>query len=227
MVNLAIQHDNTLPRHIVASLGRHPSEEATIQLLSDIIDNSLANSSYGDISRDGKYDQWLVRQYANGAMDYEDLTGEGADALGAFKALGRRGVLKPFHQDINKFRSLRQLITVIMGRGSPYQAALQSMRDEATLNKMKRDKREVVLIDDENFYVTIPLNYGACYYFNNALGVRASFCTGSSSTSWFGRYAGEGPMIDILNKKEIIVISTAILLFVLCTCAKKLNKNNP
>ena len=171
--------------------------------LSDIIDNSLANSSYGDISRDGKYDQWLVRQYANGAMDYEDLTGEGADALGAFKALGRRGVLKPFHQDINKFRSLRQLITVIMGRGSPYQAALQSMRDEATLNKMKRDKREVVLIDDENFYVTIPLNYGACYYFNNALGVRASFCTGSSSTSWFGRYAGEGPMIDILNKKEI------------------------
>ena len=68
---------------------------------------------------------------------------------------------------------------------------------------MKKEKKDIVLIDDERFYVSIPLNYGACYVFNNEIGVPASFCTGSSTTSWFYRYAMDGPMIDVLDKNNI------------------------
>ncbi len=201
MLGIAMRHDGTLPRDKVAKLGTKPDDQALLQLWSEMLDSSLRNTDYGDLSADGKFDDWLTRLYINGVVDYEDINGEGGDALGAWKALSIRGKLKEPHQDFNKFKNLRQLQNVIQNR--EYRDELRRIKDAETIEKHKREKKETVLIDNERFLVTLPYNYGACYTFNNSEGYQASFCTGSSSgLRWFNNYAPDGPIISIVDKQN-------------------------
>lgn len=201
MLSIAMRHDGTLPKASVAKLGPKPDEQAILQLWSDVLDKSLRATDYGDISADGKFDDWLTRLYINGQVDYEDINGEGGDALGAWKALSIRNKLKPAHQDFNKFKSLRQIQTIV--RDNVYRSELARIKDAEVIEKHKREKKELTVVDDERYLVTIPFNYGACYTFNNEMGYQASFCTGSSSgLSWFNRYADEGPVISVIDKKN-------------------------
>jgi hypothetical protein len=202
MLGIAMRHDGTLPKNKVAALGPKPTDEQILKLWSDLLDASLRTTDYGDISADGKFDDWLTRMYINGIADFEDINGEGGDALGAWKALSTRGKLKEPHQDFNKFKNLRQIQTIVQSRD--YRNELARIKDSETIEKHKREKKELTLIDDNKFLVTLPFNYGACYTFNNSAGFQASFCTGSSSgLTWFQRYAPDGPIISIIDKDNI------------------------
>lgn len=201
MLRLAIRHDRSIPKHKLAALGPRPSDEEILELWSKLLDDSLSNTDFGDISRDGKFDLWLTRLYINGHADFEDINGEGGDALGSWKVLSRRDLLKPEHQDFNRFKTLKQIQRVV--RDSEYRDVLRKIRDAEVIEKHKREKKETTLIDDGRFLVTLPYNYGACYTFNNAAGYNASFCTGSSSgLSWFQRYAPDGPVISVFDKEN-------------------------
>lgn len=202
MLGIAMRHDGSIPKNKIAALGTAPSDEQIVKLWSDLLDDSLRSTDYGDLSQDGKFDDWLTRMYINGIADYEDINGEGGDALGAWKALSVRGKLKEPHQDFNKFKTLKQIQTIVRDRD--YQNELRRIKDAETVEKHKREKKELVLIDDDKYYVTMPFNYGACYTFNNSQGYQASFCTGSSSgMRWFERYAPDGPIISIIDKDNI------------------------
>jgi hypothetical protein len=201
MLGIAMRHDGSLPKNKVAALGPKPADEQILKLWSDVLDASLRSTDYGDISADGKFDDWLTRLYMNGQADYEDINGEGGDALGAWKALSIRGRLKEKDQDFNKFKSLRQIQQLV--RDNDYRSELRRIKDSEVIEKHKREKKEVTLIDDERFLVVVPFNYGACYTFNNSNGYQANFCTGSSSgLSWFQRYAPEGPIVSIYDKEN-------------------------
>lgn len=201
MLGIAMRHDGTLPKNKVAALGPKPDDEKILQLWSELLDASLMTTDYGDISQDGKFDEWLTRMYINGVADYEDINGEGGDALGAWKALSIRGKLQEPHQDFNKFKNLRQIQAIIQNR--TYRDELSRIKDAEVIEKHKREKKETTLIDDDRFLVTVPYNYGACYNFNNAHGFNASFCTGSSSgANWFNRYADDGPIISVFDKQN-------------------------
>lgn len=198
-IGIAMKHDATLPRHKVAALGVDPEDSELLKLWSELLDSSLSRTRYGDISRDGKFDQWLTRLYANGQIDYEDLSGESGDALGAWKALSVRGRLKPEHQDFNKFKKLSQIQAIIQKR--EYRDELNRIANAAEIEKHKRESKQITILDDKRFQVVVPFNYGSCYTFNNAAGFNASFCTGSSDgLRWFKRYADEGPVISIIDK---------------------------
>ena len=93
MIGIAMRHDATLPKAAVSALGTKPTDEQIMKLWSDMLDKSLTSTDYGNISTDGKFDEWLTRLYMNGVLDYEDINGEGGDALGAWKALSIRGKL--------------------------------------------------------------------------------------------------------------------------------------
>jgi len=201
MLGIAMRHDGTLPKSSIAKLGPKPEDESILALWSTMLDKSLSSTDYGDLSQDGKFDEWLTRLYINGAADYEDINGEGGDALGAWKALSIRGKLKPAHQDFNKFKALRQIQQIVRDRD--YQSELRKIKDAEVIEKHKREKKEVTLVDNERFLVVMPFNYGACYTFNNSNGYQANFCTGSSSgLSWFERYSPEGPIISIFDKEN-------------------------
>lgn len=200
-LEIAMRHDGTLPKAAVAKLGLKPSSEQILQLWSNMLDSSLSRTQYGNISTDGKFDEWLTRLYINGQADFEDINGEGGDALGAWKALSIRGRLKEKDQDFNRFRSLKQIQAVTQNR--EYRDELRRIQDQETIEKHKRERKEITIIDDDRFLVTVPMNYGACYTFNNAHGFNASFCTGSSSgLSWFNRYADDGPIVSIFDKQN-------------------------
>ena len=201
MLSIAMRHDGTLPKDRVAKLGPKPSDDEIVKLWSDLLDSSLSSTDYGNLSTDGKFDEWLTRMYVNGVADFEDINGEGGDALGAWKALSIRGKLAEKHQDFNKFKNLRQIQQIVQSRD--YRDELRRIKDAEVIEKHKREKKETVLIDDDRFLITLPYNYGACYNFNNAHGFNASFCTGSSSGQrWFERYAPEGPIISIFDKQN-------------------------
>ena len=200
-LGIAMKHDGTLPKSSIAKLGPKPDDQSILALWSTMLDKSLSSTDYGDLSQDGKFDEWLTRLYINGAADYEDINGEGGDALGAWKALSIRGKLKPAHQDFNKFKALRQIQQIVRDRD--YQSELRKIKDAEVIEKHKREKKEVTLVDNERFLVVMPFNYGACYTFNNSNGYQANFCTGSSSgLSWFERYSPEGPIISIFDKEN-------------------------
>ena len=200
-LGIAMKHDGTLPKSSIAKLGPKPDDQSILALWSTMLDKSLSSTDYGDLSQDGKFDEWLTRLYINGAADYEDINGEGGDALGAWKALSTRGKLKPAHQDFNKFKALRQIQQIVRDRD--YQSELRKIKDAEVIEKHKREKKEVTLVDNERFLVVMPFNYGACYTFNNSNGYQANFCTGSSSgLSWFERYSPEGPIISIFDKEN-------------------------
>ena len=201
MLSIAMRHDGTLPKAKVAALGPRPTDDEILKLWSELLDASMQSTDYGDISQDGKFDEWLTRMYINGVADYEDINGEGGDALGAWKALSVRGKLQEPHQDFNKFKNLRQIQAIIQNRD--YRNELNKIKDAEVIEKHKREKKETTLIDDERYLVTVPYNYGSCYNFNNAHGFNASFCTGSSSgATWFNRYADDGPIISVFDKEN-------------------------
>lgn len=202
MLSIAMRHDGSLPKAKIAALGTKPTDEQVLKLWSDMLDASLRSTNYGDISADGKFDDWLTRMYMNGVVDYEDINGEGGDALGAWKALSVRGKLAEKHQDFNKFKNLRAIQAIVNDR--VYRDELRKIKDAEVIEKHKKEKKELTILDDERFLAVVPFNYGSCYTFNNSAGFPASFCTGSSSgLTWFNRYANDGPIISVIDKSNM------------------------
>lgn len=198
-IALAIRHDPTIPKEKVARLGPKPKDEDVLQMYSELLDASLSRTDFGDISRDGKFDKWLTELYVNGQVDYEDINGEGGDALGAWKALSIRGRLQPQHKDFNKFKSIRQIQDIV--RLPAYRDELNRIKNAEVIEKHKKEKKELTILNTKRFMAVVPFNYGACYTFNNSAGFQASFCTGSSSgLSWFERYSKDGPIVSIIDK---------------------------
>jgi len=202
MLAIAIRHDRTYPKNEIADMGPRPTVADYVQSWSKLVNQTLANNQYGDLSKGGKFDNWLLKLYINHAIDYEDLNGEGGDALGAWQALNTRGLLKKPDQDFNKFTSLRALQQAM--ERDEYRDTLRRIKDAEALEKHKRTRKEIVLLDNDRFHVIMPLNYGACYTFNNQTGHMSNFCTGGSSgLNWFNNYAPDGPIISIVDKQNI------------------------
>lgn len=201
-LNIAWRHDDTLPPNEVAKLGPKPDDKSVATEWSSMLEKTLERTNYGDLSKDFKFAEWLTKLFTTGAADWEDISGEGGDALGAWHALSQRGLLNTKHQDLNKFRTLRQLQQAVVNNND-YQAELQRIKNAAEIAKMKKDKKDLIIIDDDKYWVAIPFNYGACYVFNNT-GHISNFCTGGSSgMRWFNNYAPSGPMVMIVDKANI------------------------
>lgn len=202
MLAIAVRHDRTFPRNEIADMGPRPTVADYVQAWSKLVNQTLAKNDYGDLSKEGKFDSWLLKLYNNHAIDYEDLNGEGGDALGAWQALSTRGLLKKPDQDFNKFPSIRSLQQAM--EKDEYRNTLRRIKDAEALEKHKRTRKEIVLLDNDRFHVIMPLNYGACYTFNNQTGHMSNFCTGGSSgLNWFNNYAPNGPIISIIDKQNI------------------------
>lgn len=204
------KQDRTIPKQIKAEFGPilDPNKLSTEQLeklaktWSDMLEKKLERTNYGDLSRDMKFADWLTMLYTSGRADWEDISGEGTDALGAWHALSQRGLLKPVHQDLNKYRTLKNLQTAVL-QNDAYRNELHRIKIAQNIATMKKDKKDLVLIDNDRFWVAIPFNYGACYIFNHT-GHISNFCTGGSSgTELFPKYGTDGIIVMIADKTNI------------------------
>jgi hypothetical protein len=203
MLWVAMRHDGTLPIAAMGRLGPRPTPEQMGQTWSELLDSTLANAPTGDYSRDGKFDDWLTKLYIDQDFNWEDLTGQAVDALATWKALSNRGVLDSADRDFNKFRSLRLLNAVV--RKDKYADDVKRWKESAMIEKMKAEREDLVLIDDDRFYVAAPFNFGACYYLGHiGGGVIPTWCTGSSTgTRWAEQYIRDGLMLTMLDKQNL------------------------
>jgi hypothetical protein len=206
MLAIAIRHDHSVPHNAVAKLGPKPTDEYIVKLWSELLDQSLDLSRRSptkpNLSADGRFDDWLTRLYINGAVDFEDINGEGGDALWKWLTLHNGGVLKPQDQDFNRFESIQQLSNR-MSNGF-YRGALDRLKNQAEIQKLKKLAKMVTVYKDERFTCIVPLNYGATAVFNNADGFQANFCTGGSGgISWFRNYAPDGIIVCVLDAKNV------------------------
>lgn len=201
MLAIAWRHDHTLPIKLQARLGPRPGNDEVARLWGDMIDGMLANSGYGDLRGNG-FEDWLARLYSTGVIDYEDIGGEALDAMGTWRELSLRGRLRAEHQDFNRMRGLKELQRI---RNVPeYRAEMARIMHAVELDRHRRNRRELVLIDDDRFRVIIPMNWGACYTFNMQTGHISNFCTGGSDgLRWFQNYAPDGMIVSIADKENI------------------------
>jgi hypothetical protein len=85
-----------------------------------------------------------------------------------------------------------------------YRGALDRLKNQAEIQKLKKLAKMVTVYKDERFTCIVPLNYGATAVFNNADGFQANFCTGGSGgIGWFRNYAPDGIIVCVLDAKNV------------------------
>ena len=198
-LSIAWRHDPTLDVDIVAQLGPKLTDDQIAHQWSAMLDRRLNQLGEPELLSDSKYKDWLTKLYITGVHHSEQLFSH-LDELEGWYLLSVRNMLKPQHSDLNRFRSADILQRIIDGE---YQQAIDSIKRERELEKLKKDIREIVLIDDDKFKVSIPLNYAACYRFNYT-GHNSQFCTGASSgRHYFVNYSDDGPIVTVIDKKNV------------------------
>lgn len=193
---IAWRHDHTIPRETAIALGPNPTPEAVAARWAAMLDQDLVRSLGEQYGRDPKFADWLTDQYVTGRADWEDVSGEGIPFLSDWQYLVQAGHIDGQYRDLNKIKNIHKLQTILQ----QYQQQVAAHKSKRELDKVKENVREVVLIDNDRYRVSIPLNYGACRTFN-LTGHQSTFCTGSSSgQTWYQRYSPNGPLVMVLDK---------------------------
>lgn len=211
MMAIAISHDWSFPKHELAKLGDRAEQKHIVELWGRLIDNALANNPYGDLSREGTFDDWLTNMYINGAVDYEEIVGESGDAMGFWKRLGtmvqrtpdrpdpqnpmrtvfgnaildKNGntipVLLPAHRNLNSFKTLGALRDAM--RSETYSKEFEKLQNAAKLERMASQADLLEIMNDNGIHVRVMFNYAATFTFARGTGVFAEYCTGFPNDS--------------------------------------------
>jgi hypothetical protein len=201
---LAIMWNHDLPGRItVARLGPNPTDAqiatAWLGMVNRMISRTLANGDY--LLRNSNAMKWLLKQYLAGNTGFysglfDNTIDDIIENLNMWCILLAKGVLKEIHRDLNK------ISTAIISRiVNSYDT--DDIKESIELEYLMKEQSEIILIDDSEFKVSIPLKYGACRKFN-LTGHPSSFCTGSSGgVGYFNRYSQRGPLIMIAHKTDI------------------------
>ena len=217
MLGLRIRLDRTFPLHVRAALGRldynNPKDMENLrQVWYKELDKQFRNAQSIDFSAQREYRyilDWITNNYIKGFIDFEDLTGQGIDDISRWLVI-KNNLNNPilskikdrYPTDLNSVSSMEQLHTIV--RQAPAQQVYNDVIEKILFNRQKQLAKEYVLIDNDSFRVTIPLNFGACYVFAHGDGHKAHYCTSSSSgVTWFNSYKKSGLLIDILDKNKL------------------------
>ena len=65
-LGIAYRHDRTFPLKAQARLGPKPTDADVAKMWGPMLDQTLANTQYGDLSRDFKFADWLTKLYTGG-----------------------------------------------------------------------------------------------------------------------------------------------------------------
>lgn len=207
LVAIHFRHDETIPAKLKFSLGPKPDQKAIMDEWLKLADKVNNDPTYGPLSPDKKFHDWLTKIYATGATAWEDINARAAEALYNLQALSRRNVLTQAQTDLNRYPNLSALERVV-GR---HQDVLRKLKDEKIIQDAIKDAREFILIDNEDYYVSVPLNKGAAIKLARSTGVFANWCTGAIGSNYYDHYCAvegnavstrKGPLVVIINKKD-------------------------
>jgi hypothetical protein len=198
LLSIAWRHDPDIDIHVVSKLGPRPTEQDIATAWDLMLDKKLNELGEPELIADSKYKEWLTKLYVTGRHHSDSLLNN-LEHLESWHVLSLKNLLKPEHTDLNRIRSVEILERIVSG----YHAVLVKIKAERELEKLKRNVQQIILIDNERFFVAIPLNYAACYSFNYT-GHNSRYCTGASDgRGYFSRYSSNGPIVTIIDKKNL------------------------
>jgi len=199
MLYIAMKHDNTLPPAVFGLLGINPTSDRVVDIWTKLLNNLNKLQAGGVISPDNKFYGWVTKMYANGGSNWENLISRGKEQIQSYYLLQRRNMLQPKHQDLNTFANLSDLERV-MGK---YRDLLKKYQEEEQLKQLTKDAKEIVIVDNESYYVSVPLNYGGSCRLARSVGEFANWCTGTTSSNhYFNHYSKQGPLIVFIDKNN-------------------------
>lgn len=161
---------------------------------ADVLSNpdqqrKLANSALeqiedADPSTNKKYTQWMARQYMTSEPAMEDVTSTLADYVAKFHRLNTMRKLPPGENDINRYKTARQLY-LVMDR---YPDPVDVENDKGRARKEYEDADVVVIVPEDET--------AACRY-----GRQTRWCTAAvHGSNYFEHYNNRGPLYILIPK---------------------------
>jgi len=142
-----------------------------------------------------KYVNWMIVRYLkNDIRRLEDIPSRIAPALAKFQSLQNKKKLKPEHSDINKIRSIED----VMDEYSIDSNQTQGNKSQAkSVEKSMYDSKEAELIFNSTEYkIVVPKTEKASCFF----GKNTRWCTAAANDNQFDYYSQDGPLYIILHK---------------------------
>lgn len=164
----------------VAAVMEDPEQQRKLAL------DALEMIEEADPSTNKKYTQWMARMYANGSEPMiEDITSTLADYMDKFHKLSVRKKLQPGDNDINRYKSAKQLYLVMDRYEDP-------IDDDQSAGKAEK------IYEDGDVTIIVPKDEAAaCRY-----GRKTRWCTAAlRGTNYFDSYNSQGPLYILLPKK--------------------------
>lgn len=173
------------------------AEQTAQHLRSDMIADTLSVIEEYDPTPNKEYTVWLLRRWLTDpeqqSVRMEDFNRN--NALSAYHVGKRRGLIKPEHKDINRFRTYRQFEDFMFGE---YDIdTLLNVEDKTT--EADRGKYDEVYKDDSVRVIVPRDERAACFW-----GRGTRWCTAATrGTNYFNTYNQQGPLYILLPTKRI------------------------
>jgi hypothetical protein len=164
------------------------NDPAKSKIMPVMIDRTLIAIEDIDPTRNKEYSQWLARVYSKGGLKIEDMNRH--NLLFYYNKAKRRGMIKPEHADINKFKSYKEFEDTIF----PYNLA-EKFREANEKKDVDKGTSNVVY-NDANVRIVVPEDEAAaCYY-----GRGTRWCTAGDKYNQFDNYNSSGKLYIMLPK---------------------------
>ena len=167
-------HPHNFPPGSMKTFQKAKDEDVAKWFLEQI-DNIEKRGYEGTIySRDGSYNEWIVRRYISGSHNWEDLIGVMNMNLRDWTILKNRGMLDPKHTDIPKFNSVRDIGKYM---STHYHDKLKDIRDAAALAAVKKQAKLAKIVDNDDYKIYTVFNWAGA----RTIGNGTQWCTANSS----------------------------------------------
>jgi len=142
-----------------------------------------------------KYVNWMIVRYLKGDIRrLEDIPSRIAPALSKFQSLQNKKKLKPEHSDINKIRSIEDVMDEYSIDSNQTQGNKSQAKSVET--GMYQSGSAELIFNSPEYKIVVPKTEEASCFF----GKNTRWCTAASNDNQFDNYSEDGPLYIILHK---------------------------
>ena len=179
-----------------AKTAQKATDETLANWFLEQLDRIEAGGYNGTVySRNGVNNMWVVTRYIAGSHNWEDIEGTLNMNLLKFYTLKNRDMLDANHQDLQQFKSVRELGQYMVYH---YSDKLKDLEQQLANAAKKKTSRAIKVVDNDDYSIYMILNRNAsCIY-----GLGANWCTANTSSgNFFHSYSGRAALFQIYPKK--------------------------
>jgi len=148
-----------------------------------------------DPSTAKKYVNWMIVRYLKGDIRrLEDIPSRIAPALMKFQSLQNKKKLKPEHSDINRIKSIEDVMDEYSIDSNQTQGNKSQAKSVET--GMYQSGSAELIFNSPEYKIVVPKTEKASCFF----GKNTRWCTASDNDNQFNRYFKKGPLYIILHK---------------------------